>query len=151
MNFWHGLDFHYAFIQTKALTLRVSCLVKCINYSIYQKRVHHHARMQWYGGAIQRYFAKNDKSIPIGETKRFGLAGAYCSSIHESTGFTPNMLMLGRENRLPAGLIFGDPPNTLVSSFGEYIDQLKTDIQQSHILTRTHLETTIQDRKIVTM
>ena len=34
------------------------------------------------------------------------LAGAYRATVHESTGFTPNMLFLGREVRLPAHLMY---------------------------------------------
>ena len=35
---------------------------------------------------------------------------AYRSSIHESTGFTPNELMIGWNVKLPIDLIFGQPP-----------------------------------------
>ena len=43
---------------------------------------------------------------------------AYRSSIHETTGFTPNLLFLGREVILPLDLIYGDPDvqNKLVQS-----------------------------------
>lgn len=37
------------------------------------------------------------------------LAGAYRSSTHQSTGFTPNMLMLGKEIRLPTEIVFWEP------------------------------------------
>ena len=35
------------------------------------------------------------------------LAAAYRATPHESTGFTPNMLMFGREPRLPIEVILG--------------------------------------------
>jgi hypothetical protein len=35
------------------------------------------------------------------------LAGALRSSVNRSTGYTPNMMMLGREIGLPAELMFG--------------------------------------------
>ena len=35
------------------------------------------------------------------------LAAAYRATPHESTGFTPNMLMFGREARLPIEVILG--------------------------------------------
>ncbi|KAH3696174.1 hypothetical protein DPMN_083639 [Dreissena polymorpha] len=35
------------------------------------------------------------------------LAGAYRCTIQESTRLTPNMLVLGREVRMPAEVIFG--------------------------------------------
>ncbi len=50
------------------------------------------------------------------------LAAAYRASQHESTGMTPNLLMLGREARLPAELVFGSSTQDRqqVSSYGEY-------------------------------
>ena len=38
---------------------------------------------------------------------------AYRSSVHESTGETPNMLMLGREIEVPLDLITEPPPDSL--------------------------------------
>ena len=37
---------------------------------------------------------------------------AYKASIHSATGYMPNYLFLGRENRMPVDLIYGLPPNT---------------------------------------
>ena len=45
------------------------------------------------------------------------LAAAYRATIHESTGMTPNLLMLGREVRLPAELMFGSQTATRVNRF----------------------------------
>ena len=39
---------------------------------------------------------------------------AYRSSVHESTGFSPNMLFMGREPRLPIDLLMGSPPDEKV-------------------------------------
>ena len=49
------------------------------------------------------------------------LAGAYRSSLHESTGYTPNMLMLGREVRIPVDLLFEQPKHPGVS-YGEFVE-----------------------------
>ena len=35
------------------------------------------------------------------------LVGAYCVTPHKSIGMTPNLLMLGRETRLPIEVILG--------------------------------------------
>ena len=37
---------------------------------------------------------------------------AYRSSEHESTGFSPNRMMLGREAELPVNLLYGPPPES---------------------------------------
>ena len=49
------------------------------------------------------------------------LAAAYRSTPNESTGFIPNMLMLGREVRQHAEVIFGSE----VTSYGDYVEDLK--------------------------
>ncbi|KAH3703947.1 hypothetical protein DPMN_158656 [Dreissena polymorpha] len=37
------------------------------------------------------------------------LAGAYRATPHEATGFSPNMMVTGREVRLQADIIYADP------------------------------------------
>jgi hypothetical protein len=48
------------------------------------------------------------------------LARAYRSTVQESTGLTPNLIMIGREVRLPAEVMFGN-----ISSYGTYVEQLR--------------------------
>ena len=38
---------------------------------------------------------------------------AYRASSHESTGFSPNLLMFGRETRAPLDLVYGRPPDAV--------------------------------------
>ena len=70
------------------------------------------------------------------------LAAAYRATPHETTGLTPNLLMLGREVRLPAEIIYGS--NTVsgaeITSYGEYVDQLRARMQKAHDVARNHLE-----------
>lgn len=75
------------------------------------------------------------------------LASAYRSTQHESTGFSPNLLMMGREVRLPAALLFGEPPSTNGNSFGEYVEQLRQDMERAHDLTRVHLQQAARRQK----
>ena len=68
------------------------------------------------------------------------LAGAYRATIHESTCYTPNMLMMGREVRMPAHLIFSCPAtDDTISSYGEYVENLKDKMRKAHELARAHL------------
>ena len=69
------------------------------------------------------------------------LAAAYRSSTHEATGFTPNLLMLGREVRFPE-----DPPTPSHShnSPAEYVEKLREKMAQAHEVTRRHLQTYTQ-------
>ena len=70
------------------------------------------------------------------------LATAYRATPHESTGFTPNMLMFGREARLPIEVILGIRATSTgeeVASYGDYVNSLKERMQVAHDLARKHL------------
>lgn len=71
------------------------------------------------------------------------LAAAYRACPHESTGLTPNLLMLGREVRIPSEILFGGQCNNTqaVKSYAEYVDYLKGKLQHAHEIARTHLTT----------
>ena len=58
------------------------------------------------------------------------LAAAYRATPNETTKVTPNLLMLGREVRLPAETVFGSNTSTFqqVSSYGEYAQKLKNNM-----------------------
>lgn len=71
------------------------------------------------------------------------LAGAYRSTPNESTKITPNLLMMGREVRLPAELVFGSLGtyhNQEVTSYGDYVDSLRERMQHAHDVARKHLD-----------
>ena len=67
------------------------------------------------------------------------LSAAYRSSVHESTQFTPNMMMFGREVRMPVNLMLGDPPYEQHSEV-EYVQKIKENIQKAHCLARKYLK-----------
>ncbi len=70
------------------------------------------------------------------------LAAAYRATPNESTGITPNLLMLGREVRLPAEVMFGSGAGLHgdeVTSYGGYVDRLRQRMQQAHEVAREHL------------
>lgn len=67
------------------------------------------------------------------------LGAAYRSTIHESTNFTPNMLFLGREVRLPAHLMFEAPDSPNFSNYGDYVEALRLKMERAHDLARLHL------------
>ncbi|CAC5374787.1 unnamed protein product [Mytilus coruscus] len=69
------------------------------------------------------------------------LAGAYRSTPNESTGLTPNLLMLGREIRLPLEVTLGTSQcvsNDLLTP-GEFVHNSKSRLEKSHIIARKHL------------
>ena len=65
---------------------------------------------------------------------------AYRSSVHESTGFTPNAMMFGREVLLPLDLVIGQPETTETSNRTEYAAKLCEQMEQVHQFARQHLK-----------
>ena len=96
---------------------------------------------------FNRTLIKMVKAYLCGEQRNLDLhlgclAGAYRASPHEATKLTPNLLTLGREVRLPAELIFGSVEayqGDEITSYGEYVDNLRTRIQHAHEIARRHL------------
>ena len=70
------------------------------------------------------------------------LAAAYRATPNESSKMTPNLLMLGKEVRLPAEIAFGSTAMSgeSVSSYGEYVEKLKTNMQRAHDFCRKYLK-----------
>jgi hypothetical protein len=70
------------------------------------------------------------------------LAAAYRATPHDSTGMTPNLIVLGGEVRLPAELVFGNRTSRQgeqVSSYGEYVEMLRERMHTAHKIARQHL------------
>ena len=65
-----------------------------------------------------------DENIPV-------LTMAYRSSVHETTGETPNMMMLGRELPMPSHLLACPDLGEEVTAV-EYVDRLKRKMQEAH-------------------
>ena len=74
---------------------------------------------------------------------------AYRATSHESTGFTPNRLFLGRENRMPLDLVMGLPPD--VCSTGqtgdEYVRLMQENAEKCYEVARKHLRVAAERRK----
>ena len=66
------------------------------------------------------------------------LAAAYRSTVHESTHFTPNRLMLGREVRTPIDIMFGTDTAEPYPSYGKYVQEVKECMEHVYDLAREH-------------
>lgn len=77
------------------------------------------------------------------------LAGAYRSSTHQSTGFTPNMLMLGKEIGLPTEIVFGSLDNTgeTISSYGSYVEFIRERMHRAHGIAQKQLTSSAKRQK----
>ncbi|CAC5371520.1 unnamed protein product [Mytilus coruscus] len=68
---------------------------------------------------------------------------AYRSSEQESTGFSPSMLMFGREIEIPVGLIYGSYPeseDTEEKSASDYIKDLQKGLWDVHEVARERMK-----------
>ena len=68
---------------------------------------------------------------------------AYRSSDHESTGFSPSMLMFGREIELPIDLIFGSYPDSIETdekSENDYLKDLRKGLWDIHDVAREKMK-----------
>ena len=75
------------------------------------------------------------------------LAGAMRSCINRSTGFTPHMLMLGREANQPADLMLGEGQEKIYSGNDEYVMGLENAIKNAHEVARKTLNSTQKKMK----
>lgn len=77
------------------------------------------------------------------------LEGAYKLSTHQSTGLTPNMLMLGKEIRLPTEIVFGSLDNTgeTISSYGSYVEFMRERMHRAHGIAQKHLASSAKRQK----
>jgi hypothetical protein len=78
-----------------------------------------------------------------------GVMAAYRATPHESTGYSPNALMFGRENYMPIDLILGDSGDDTLhpDSADDYVHDLQGRLRDSYHLVRQHLGKTARRRK----
>ena len=82
-----------------------------------------------------------DEDLPL-------LTAAYRSCEHDSTGYTPNRLMLGREVHLPVHLAMGASPKASShESWDAYVHELNDEMSAIHAFARKHLESATRRQK----
>ena len=64
---------------------------------------------------------------------------AYRSTQHDSTGYTPNYLMYGRQVNAPVDIILGEKPQEQYEDFDAYVDQLQDRLYNAYEITRQAL------------
>ena len=88
------------------------------------------------------------KGRPTSWDENLGIiAGAYRASTHETTGYTPNKLMLGRENRMPIDVIYPLPKKECQQSYGEYVTNLQKEISTANDILRQKAHKTFQRKQ----
>ena len=76
------------------------------------------------------------------------LTAAYRCCRHESTGFSPNMLMFGREVFLPVEIELGCPqPGHHTQDYGDYVHELRQKLNMVHELARENTQAATERQK----
>ena len=75
------------------------------------------------------------------------VAFAYRTTIHESTGFTPYFLMHGREARVPADLVYGEPDISSSSIDGDFPSRLQNNLHEAFGTARQNIGQAAKRRK----
>ena len=75
------------------------------------------------------------------------LAGAYRQTRHESTGLSPNMMMLGREVNSAAEIQYGIRVYKKYNQPATYVQEIRAKMQHAHDLARIRLAAITQRRK----
>ncbi|MCG8033309.1 MAG: DDE-type integrase/transposase/recombinase [Candidatus Thiodiazotropha taylori] len=77
------------------------------------------------------------------------VTSAYRSSVHECTGFTPNLLFFGRETNLPIHFLFGLPAQARqkFSSYTDYVLNLNDKYCKIYELVRKNLKANAKRQK----
>ena len=94
-------------------------------------------------GKIVQHDQKNwDECLPI-------VMAAYRAAKHESTGFSPNRLVFGRENRAPLDLVLGIDPDDEEHhcSYEEFVYQKQQQMRDCYQIAREHLKAAARRRK----
>ena len=71
---------------------------------------------------------------------------AYRSSVNETTGYTPNMMMLGREVTVPLDIQFANP-NNIKEFQSAFASNLQSRMEQAHEIAREHIQTEMRRQK----
>ncbi|UYV72261.1 hypothetical protein LAZ67_9002385 [Cordylochernes scorpioides] len=81
-----------------------------------------------------------DSQLPI-------LLMAYRSSVHETTGYSPAKMLLGKELKLPFDIFFGCP-NSIGEGSDEFVDRLHSRLEKVHRWAREKLKIASEAMKV---
>ena len=74
---------------------------------------------------------------------------AYRAAKHDSTGYSPNRLVLNKENRAPVDIVLGVPYEEVehYDSYDDYVQDLQHRMREAYAIARDHLNAAAQRRK----
>jgi transposase InsO family protein len=72
---------------------------------------------------------------------------AYRATPHDTTGYSPNKLMFGRENRMPIDLMFPAPPTSNFAGPDDYVEAVEERLRIAYETVRKNIGTAASYRK----
>ena len=103
---------------------------------------------EWFNQTLLKMIIAYLKGEQRNWDKHLGfLAGAYWAMIHESTGLTPNLMMLGREIHIPAEVMFGQHTHEANTIYGDFVWKLKEQVQHAHDVTKKNMNNSAKRQK----
>jgi len=75
------------------------------------------------------------------------LMSAYRAAVHNSTGYSPNFIMLGREVNTPLDILIKTPDGQLQQTTDKYVTQIQQVFHDCHWQVREHLQTSTNINK----
>ncbi len=72
---------------------------------------------------------------------------AYRAAEHETTGLTPNMVMLGRETTTPLDMLYEMPPSIAPIPVNKWVWELKERLEKAHTFVRQNTGQSMQRQK----
>jgi len=72
---------------------------------------------------------------------------AYRATQHDSTGYSPNMLVLGRETRAPPDIVYGAPMESSECDYDRFVEQTRDRAIQAYYDVRVNLQKRAQRYK----
>jgi hypothetical protein len=101
-----------------------------------------------FNGTLAKMLMKTVNSYLNNWDEHIGLLlAAYRSTIHPATGYTPNMLMFGREVNLPSHLLFPFPRPEAPLNQHWYVADLREKMEETYHLAREALKETASRQK----
>lgn len=130
----NGLEVHGTIMKEVCRLLQIDKL----NTSVYKPSTN--ATCERFHRTLNTLMGKvvSDRQVDWDDHLPYVMA-ALRSSVHESTGYSPNYLMLHREVRSPADLVYGLAESSDPTSYDDYVETVRDHMRAAYDLVREHL------------
>ena len=75
------------------------------------------------------------------------LLAAYRSAVHPATGYSPNMMMFGREVNIPSDILYPFPRPEEPENIHEYVHDLRDKMEECYHIVRKNLKSAAERQK----